>query len=105
MLASPDVKPFIGYIATTLQAIRIAYAARQGIIPRITRRLNDVERRDMIKSGAVFAFGVEESGIKRWTDGLVWSPSRIVRNFLVRLVFFVFLCLHLSRPLSPRRDI
>ncbi|GLB44814.1 putative gti1/Pac2 family protein [Lyophyllum shimeji] len=37
----------------------------------------------MIKSGAVFVFSVEESGIKRWTDGLLWSPSRIVGNFLV----------------------
>ncbi|CAO3597762.1 unnamed protein product [Absidia cylindrospora] len=22
-------------------------------------------------------------GIKRWTDGLVWSPSRIFGNFLI----------------------
>jgi hypothetical protein len=37
----------------------------------------------MVASGAVFVFSVEESGIKRWTDGLLWSPSRIVGNFLV----------------------
>lgn len=24
-----------------------------------------------------------KSGIKRWTDGLVWSPSRILGNFLI----------------------
>jgi Gti1/Pac2 family transcription factor len=78
------VKPFIGYVETTLHALRLIYAARQGVIPRITRRLNDAERKSMIKSGAVFVFGVEESGIKRWTDGLLWSPSRIVGNFLVR---------------------
>jgi hypothetical protein len=77
------VKPFIGYVETTLHALRLIYAARQGVIPRITRRLNDAERKSMIKSGAVFVFGVEESGIKRWTDGLLWSPSRIVGNFLV----------------------
>lgn len=101
MTSNPDVPPFIGYVETTVHALRLIHAARQGVIPRITRRLNDTERRTMIKSGAVFVFSVEESGIKRWTggvsdstsflssiqlftvDGLLWSPSRIVGNFLV----------------------
>ncbi|KAK7032743.1 Gti1/Pac2 family-domain-containing protein [Favolaschia claudopus] len=78
-----DVPPFYGAVETTMNALRLIHAARQGVIPRITRRLNDSERRTMIKSGAVFVFSVEESGIKRWTDGLLWSPSRIVGNFLV----------------------
>ncbi|KAJ7056777.1 Gti1/Pac2 family-domain-containing protein [Mycena amicta] len=78
-----DIPPFYGSVETTMNALRLIHAARQGIIPRITRRLNDAERRTMIKSGAVFVFSVEESGIKRWTDGLLWSPSRIVGNFLV----------------------
>ncbi|KAJ7650869.1 Gti1/Pac2 family-domain-containing protein [Roridomyces roridus] len=78
-----DIPPFYGSVETTMNALRLIHAARQGVIPRITRRLNDSERRTMIKSGAVFVFSVEESGIKRWTDGLLWSPSRIVGNFLV----------------------
>ncbi|KAJ6577565.1 Gti1/Pac2 family-domain-containing protein [Mycena capillaripes] len=78
-----DIPPFYGAVETTMNALRLIHAARQGVIPRITRRLNDAERRSMIKSGAVFVFSVEESGIKRWTDGLLWSPSRIVGNFLV----------------------
>lgn len=57
---------------------------RTGLIPRIVRRLSDPERKSMIKSGAIFVFSVEESGVKRWTDGLTWSPSRIMGNFLVR---------------------
>ncbi|KAJ7803028.1 Gti1/Pac2 family-domain-containing protein [Mycena leptocephala] len=78
-----DIPPFYGAVETTMNALRLIRAARQGVIPRITRRLNGAERRTMIKSGAVFVFNVEESGIKRWTDGLLWSPSRIVGNFLV----------------------
>ncbi|KAH9954342.1 Gti1/Pac2 family-domain-containing protein [Russula dissimulans] len=81
--ASSEVQHFIGYVETTTDALRLIMAARQGIIPRITRRLNDSERRSMIRSGAVFVFCVEESGIKRWTEGLSWSPSRIVGNFLM----------------------
>jgi hypothetical protein len=52
------------------------------MIPRVTRRLIERER-GMVQSGAVFVFDEHESGIKRWTDGLVWSPSRILGNFLV----------------------
>jgi hypothetical protein len=37
----------------------------------------------MIASGSVFVFDEEESGIKRWTDGLFWSASRILGNFLL----------------------
>ncbi|EED82143.1 predicted protein [Postia placenta Mad-698-R] len=58
-------------------------AARRGVLPRVTRRLNELERRSMIRSGAVFVFSVEESGIKRWTEGLAWSQSRISGNFLI----------------------
>ena len=36
---------------------------------------NDFERRTMVRSGAVFIFGMEEGGIKRWTEGLAWSES------------------------------
>lgn len=103
---SGDVLPFSGYVETTSDALRLIQAARCGLIPRITRRLNELERRSMIKSGAIFVFSVEESGIKRWTDGTVfcmfvthmfnglisflfdfpgytWTPSRISGNFLV----------------------
>ena len=37
----------------------------------------------MITSGSVFVFDEVESGIKRWTDGFFWSPSRILGNFLL----------------------
>ncbi|KAH9902974.1 Gti1/Pac2 family-domain-containing protein [Cubamyces lactineus] len=80
---STDVPLFEGFVNTTMDALRLIEAARRGLIPRVTRRLNDFERRTMIKSGAVFIFSVEESGIKRWTEGLAWSQSRISGNFLL----------------------
>lgn len=79
----PDAQPFIGTVENTVSALRLVQAAKLGIIPRIVRRLNDSERQDLIVPGAVLVFSVEESGIKRWTDGRLWSPSRIVGNFLV----------------------
>ena len=74
--------PWSGWIETTGDALLILEAARRGLIPRVTRRLVDSERK-MITSGSVFVFDEDESGIKRWTDGFVWSPSRILGNFLV----------------------
>jgi hypothetical protein len=54
-------------------------AVRQGLLQPVTRRLNEVERSMYINSGAIFVW--EESdddlGLKRWTDGRVWSQSRM----------------------------
>lgn len=74
--------PWCGWIETTGDALLILEAARRGLIPRVTRRLVDAERK-MITSGSVFVFDEDESGIKRWTDGFFWSPSRILGNFLL----------------------
>lgn len=86
----PNAQPFSGIVETTMDALRLVEAARQGRIPRIVRRLNSSERQEMIKSGAVFVFSVEESGIKRWTDSMLWSPSRIDGNFLVSCCTLIF---------------
>ncbi|PCH42361.1 hypothetical protein WOLCODRAFT_163726 [Wolfiporia cocos MD-104 SS10] len=82
-MATTNVQPFYGYVDTTEDALRLIEAARRGVLPRVTRRLNELERRSMIQSGSVFVFSVEESGIKRWTEGLAWSQSRISGNFLI----------------------
>ncbi|KAL1931706.1 hypothetical protein VTP01DRAFT_9849 [Rhizomucor pusillus] len=73
---------FHGYIASTKDSLIVFEACRRGLLPRVTRRLQEQERH-LVQSGAVFCFDENESGIKRWTDGLVWSPSRILGNFLV----------------------
>lgn len=56
--------PFCGFIETTEDALLILEAARRRMIPRVTRRLADRERK-LINSGSVFVFEEEESGIKR----------------------------------------
>lgn len=73
---------FFGYIETTKDALLIFEACKRGILPRVKRRLQDKER-ILIRSGTIFCFDEKESGIKRWTDGFIWSPSRILGNFLI----------------------
>lgn len=49
----------------------------------ITRRPHDKERASSITSGNIFIYCEHGSSIKRWTDGVTWSPSRIMGNFLI----------------------
>jgi Gti1/Pac2 family transcription factor len=84
---SPKVVPFCGFVETTADALQLIQAARCGIIPRITRRLNELERRSMISSGAVFVFSVEESGIKRWTDGMPLHFKLLTIQHLMPSIF------------------
>ncbi|KAJ6502267.1 Gti1/Pac2 family-domain-containing protein [Mycena sanguinolenta] len=59
-------------------------ATRQGFLRPITRRLDESERATLIQSGAVFVWVEEEhaAGLKRWTDGRVWSQSRMREPYL-----------------------
>ncbi|KAI8637518.1 Gti1/Pac2 family-domain-containing protein [Parasitella parasitica] len=78
----PYTKTFHGFIENTTDALLIIEACRAGILPTINRRLIERERHS-IKSGTIIVFDETESGIKRWTDGFLWSPSRILGSFLV----------------------
>ncbi|KAG2184040.1 hypothetical protein INT44_009051 [Umbelopsis vinacea] len=73
---------FHGYVGSTQDVLLIFEACRRGMLPKIHRRLQEKER-GLIQSGAIFVFDEHDSGIKRWTDGYNWSPSRILGNFLI----------------------
>ncbi|KAG0222927.1 hypothetical protein BGW42_006191 [Actinomortierella wolfii] len=45
------------------------------------RRLSDIERQS-VRSGSVYCFDEREAGMRRWTDGKSWSPSRVTGSFL-----------------------
>lgn len=77
-----EIETWHGMVETTADALRIFELCRQGKLARVKRRLYDRERR-LIRSGSVFVFDEKESGIRRWTDGRLWSPSRIHGNFLI----------------------
>ncbi|CCO27690.1 Phosphoinositide 3-phosphatase [Rhizoctonia solani AG-1 IB] len=59
-------------------------ACRLGLLVPVSRRLNDSERAMFIKSGSVFVWqeADDDIGLKRWTDGLMWSCSRMREPFL-----------------------
>ncbi|KAL6719646.1 Global transcription regulator sge1 [Lecanora helva] len=72
-----------GHIETTKDALIIFEACFAGRLAHCFRRPHDRERNQLIVSGNVFVYEEATSGIKRWTDGIPWSPSRILTNFLI----------------------
>lgn len=71
-----------GYLHSYSEASLIMHAVRLGIIEPIKERLSGNDR-EKITSGCIFVFIESESGIKRWTDGKIWSPSKILGHFLL----------------------
>ncbi|KAJ1992774.1 Global transcription regulator sge1 [Coemansia spiralis] len=69
-------------ICSTRDALSIFEACRQGILPRLSRRLKEFEKQQ-ISDGTVIVFDEKEAKMKRWTDGRLWTPSRILGNFLL----------------------
>lgn len=82
--AGTPLRPtFQGYISTTMDALILFEACLTGRLTHVPRRPHDRERADLISSGNIFIYEENSSGIKRWTDGMSWSPSRILGNFLL----------------------
>ncbi|KAK8036839.1 hypothetical protein PG994_015336 [Apiospora phragmitis] len=78
------LKPsFFGYINSTMDALILFEACLTSHISHVPRRPRDQERASLIRSGNVFIYQEHSSGIKRWTDGVPWSPSRLLGNFLL----------------------
>ncbi|KAF7682481.1 cAMP-independent regulatory protein pac2 [Astathelohania contejeani] len=76
------MKKLKGYIHDFDEALLVMHCIRLGIFCPETERLS-VEHRNSIKSGSIFCFIESENGMKRWTDGKIWSPSKIVGQFLL----------------------
>lgn len=72
-----------GFVVSTYDALVLFEACFSGYINHVSRRPHDRERGHIIKSGNIFIYEENTSGIKRWTDGVSWSPSRILSNFLI----------------------
>lgn len=81
---STSLRPtYEGFVRDTKEALLLFEGVLRGSLPRVTRRPHDRERSSLIKSGSIFIYEEGASGIKRWTDGVPWSPSRILGNFLI----------------------
>lgn len=74
---------FHGYIGSTEDAVLVIQAVLNNELQPVSRRIDPRERSDRIVLGNVFVFIEETSQIRRWTDGKMWSASRILGRFLM----------------------
>jgi hypothetical protein len=81
--AEPLVPTFTGFVQDSADALILFKACLEGILHHVPRRPNNQERSQLIESGNIFIYEERASGIKRWTDGVAWSPSRVFGDFLI----------------------
>lgn len=74
---------YFGLVKDTNDALILFQLAIDGELKLIQQRLSEEDRTKYVRSGNIFIFQEEDSSIRRWTDGISWSPSRIVGDFLV----------------------
>lgn len=55
----------------------------KGRISGLPCRPQPKERQALVRSGNILIFDEQASGMKRWTDGMPWGPSRKLGEFLV----------------------
>lgn len=63
-------------VKTELEAALLVTAAVKGVVPRLTRPLQSEELLSLIRHGAVFVFGQQESGICEWRGANPHCPDR-----------------------------
>lgn len=74
---------YFGRVYTLYDALLLVEACRLDILPTIDRRLTTFERLKFIKPNCIFIWNETKSGMKRWTDGKLWSASKVLfGNFL-----------------------
>ena len=83
--SSSSVQPTVSgtFLATTQDAFLVVEAVVKRRLFPISRRPHDRERNEMLQSGHVFVYNKADSGIEWRTDGMPWSLSRILGNFLI----------------------
>lgn len=72
---------FFGIINSREDAELLVFCCLSNKMSFVSKRLDNNERKN-IRNGSVFVFNEETSGMIRWTDGMVWSPSRMIGDFL-----------------------
>jgi hypothetical protein len=81
--AEPLAPTFTGFVQNSMDGLILFEACLSGKLGYLPRRPHDCERIQLIKSGNIFIYKEDDSGIKRWIDGVAWSPSRILGNFWI----------------------
>ncbi|CAN3371674.1 hypothetical protein DIURU_001821 [Diutina rugosa] len=79
-----NIITYQGRIRNVYDALLILEGTRLDILPTINRRLTPPERQQYIKPNTIFVWNETKCGMKRWTDGKLWSASKVYHGqFLI----------------------
>ncbi|KAM0686381.1 Global transcription regulator sge1 [Conglomerata obtusa] len=81
-ITSVEMRRVRGYIHSHEEAMLVMHAVRLKLFQPAKERPS-MEERESIASGSIYCFMESEDGMKRWTDGKIWSPSKILGHFLL----------------------
>lgn len=84
MPEAPITTTYQGHAASTQDALVIIEACLRGELNHISRRPRHSELRALPRSGDIFVYEFQSSGITQWQDGVAWSPPVRVGNFELR---------------------
>lgn len=76
------MKIISGYLHSYEEAYLVVHALRLGFVQPNRERLS-LQEREEISSGNIYVFIERKTLIMRWTDGITWSPSKILGSFLL----------------------
>jgi hypothetical protein len=100
------MESFFGYVESLYDAYVLIEACRLGVIQGVKSRFTDIAGTpasyDCVRSGSVFVWSENKTGIKRWRDLKSWSASRHVGGFLMYKEIHKKKRLELGRDGSPR---
>jgi hypothetical protein len=68
--AKPVAPTFTGFVKTSMDGLILFQACLSGKLDFIAQRPGGKDRGDLIRSGNVFVYEGNASGIKRWSDGV-----------------------------------
>lgn len=81
-MGTTNTGTYHGCVYTLKDALLLIEGVRVGRLPSTKRRLNDRER-SLIRPSIVYVWNETECGLKRWTDGKIWSASKASGPFLI----------------------
>lgn len=84
MPEAPIAATYQGHVASTQDALIIIEACLRGNINHIGRRPRASEQATLPRSGNIFVYETQSSGITSWQDGYPWSEPVRVGNFELR---------------------
>lgn len=81
---SVDPTTFYGFLDTVEDALLVVAAATSGSLPRVTQRLEARQQQQHVRSGAVFVYDEQESGV-RSCSGLTSGSTAAGTDYILIL--------------------